>query len=289
MPDFASIIPKTGKLIPSSLKPWAVSFLNLWKYLQTDLQGRVVQVNSAPIFILGNQKSGTSAIAALLGLQTGLTTSVDLVKEYLSTGETYKKVKSGQLSYESFVNRNRLDFSRDIIKEANLTTFYQELFSYFPESKFVFVIRDPRDNIRSILDRHNLPGNLVQLSDEQKATLKTSWNIIFDGSWLGLNGRNYIEMLAMRWNLFTNIYLANKTNMVLVRYEKFLFDKIAVITELTKRLDLSVKYDISSKVDIQYQPAGNKKVDLCAFYGPGNLKLIEDTCQKFMELTGYTK
>lgn len=269
------------------LKPYAVNFFNLLKYIRVDLQGRVVHINPAPVIILGNQKSGTSAIAALLGMQTGLATSVDLVKEYLSTGDTYKKIISGELTFDRFIKRNRLDFSRDIIKEANLTTFHRELYSYFPLAKYVFVIRDPRDNIRSILNRHSLPGNLDQMSNEQKVKLKRSWNIVFDGTWLGLNGSNYIEMLALRWNLFTRIYLENKNNMILLSYERFLANKIEEITSLTKKLGLAVKNDISSKVDIQFQPAGNKKVDLTSFYGSKNLQLIEDTCNEYMKLTGY--
>ena len=287
MPDSTTIVHKVGNALPFGLKPITIKLLNLFKYIRIDLQGRAVQINPAPIIILGNQKSGTSAIAALLGMQTGLATSVDLIKEYLSTGETYKKIKSGQMSFDCFIKRNRLDFSRPIIKEANLTTFYQELRSYFPHAKFVFVIRDPRDNIRSILNRHKLPGSLEQLSAEEKKTLKTSWNIVFDGTWLGLDGRNYIEMLALRWNLLTGIYLENKNDMILISYEKFLANKIEGITQLTKKLGLAVKHDISSKVDIQFQPAGNKKVDLTSFYGTKNLQLIEDTCHEYMKLTGY--
>ena len=62
-------------------------------------------VNARPIFILGNQKSGTTAIAALLAKITGLSVALDLRKEVHRP--IIQKVKKGDVSFEAFVKRSK--------------------------------------------------------------------------------------------------------------------------------------------------------------------------------------
>ncbi|MBN1239849.1 MAG: hypothetical protein JXB36_15210, partial [Gammaproteobacteria bacterium] len=107
-------------------------------------------VNDHPIFILGMQKAGTSAVAHLLGERTASTTTVDFFDEVYDP--VYPRLVRGEISTREYVLRNRLDFSRDIIKEPNLTLLYRQLLEHFPAARFVFVVRDPRDNIRSLLN-----------------------------------------------------------------------------------------------------------------------------------------
>ncbi len=77
------------------------------------------KVNDKPIFILGNQKSGTTAIAALLARMAGLSVALDLRKEVHRP--IIGNVKKGDVSFESFVNRNKLDLSKELIKSTDLT------------------------------------------------------------------------------------------------------------------------------------------------------------------------
>lgn len=251
------------------------------------VRSRFVKCHSSPIFILGNQKSGTSAIAALLGELTGLPTTIDLTMEYLSKKPSYIKVKNKEMSFEKFVNRNKFDFSKKIIKEPNLTLFYKELSSFFPESRFVFIVRDPRDNIRSILNRLQLPGHLFSLNSNQTKTLPKGWETVIDGRWLKLTGENYIEMLAFRWNLMAETYIRNQEHMILIRYEDFIKDKARHISTLAKLLGLPNRYDITDKVDIQYQPKGKGNHDWHSFFGPQNLQRINSICAPNMIFFNY--
>ena len=241
--------------------------------------------HAAPIFILGNQKSGTSAIAALLAELTALSAIVDLKKEI--ENPTYHRVKIGELSFAEFVKLNRLDFSKDIIKEPNLTLLYQELNDYFPRAKFVFVIRDPRDNIRSMLDRLQIPGNLSQLDQNHWQKITPAWELIINNQWLGIEGENYIEMLAGRWNYTTNIFWQHQDKMILTRYEDFLQDKIGELVRIANELGLKPLKDITDKVDIQFQPRGNREVKWEDFFGNENLRKIELICGDKMKLFGY--
>jgi len=174
------------------------------------IRSLVTKIHPAPIIVLGNQKSGTTAVAALLAEATGLSVTLDLLKEM--TDPVIDKVKTGELSLETLVKRNKLDFSRDIIKEPGLSVFYPELVAYFPDARFVMVIRDPRDNIRSILNRLRIPGTVDELTDKHRSEFSRAWDLTVDGTWLGLDGATYIERLAQRWNYIADAYLSRNSS-----------------------------------------------------------------------------
>ena len=131
--------------------------------------------NVNPIFILGNQKSGTSAIAALLGKLTNKKASIDL----FYSGFYYNfflKWKQKQITTSKFIKINRLEFSADIIKEPHLSVFYEELMKEFPQSKFIMIVRNPLDIFRSILDRLDIDGNKNYLEENDRRKIFHSWN-----------------------------------------------------------------------------------------------------------------
>lgn len=276
---------KLNQLIPKPLKSQYYKLRELKNSIVFELQTRAAKINSQPILVLGNQKSGTSAIAALLAEMTGLSVTIDLKKEI--PHPTYDKIIKGELTFSEFVRCNKLDFSRDIVKEPNLTLLDKELVEYFPNSQFVFVIRDPRDNIRSILNRLQLPGSLTRLEAKQWQNMSQGWKLILDNRWLGLSGENYIEMLAHRWNFTSDVFLKNKERMKLIRYEDFLQDKIGEIANLAEALNLKPSKDISDKVDIQFQGRGNREVKRSEFFGKNNLSVIDEICGERMRLLNY--
>ena len=122
---------------------------------------RSVRFLPAPIIVLGHQKTGTSVIAALLGEATGKSVTIDMFHHNNKIRPFFREdIFNKKLSLRDFIQANALYFSTDIIKEPDLTFHYEALLNYFPKAKFVFVIRDPRDNIRSILNRLKISGNL---------------------------------------------------------------------------------------------------------------------------------
>ena len=195
---------------------------------------------------------------------TNLSATIDLKNEFPIP--TYPQVLQGQLPFAQFLQNYELDFSRDIVKEPNLTLLYPELVKSFPKAKFVFVLRDPRDNIRSILNRLKIPGNLSELNPEHCQKVTPAWDLIINNHWLGLKGENYIEMLAARWNLMTDTFLNNREQMVLVRYEAFLKDKLGELTRLAKKLELTPVNDITHRLDVQFQKPGNRDINWRDFF-----------------------
>jgi hypothetical protein len=256
-----------------------------WWRLRRAVRSRLSTVNNAPIVVLGNQKTGTTAIAALLAEQTGRSATLDLLE--MSAGDE-RDMHQRPEGLEQFVATHKLEFSRDLIKEPRLTFLYPQLLDRFPHAQYVFVVRDPRDNIRSILNRLELPGQLDQLNKSHWRDVSPEWKLVLDGSWMGLDGRNYIDMLAARWNRAASTYLDHADACCLVRFEDFLESKEATITNLTTRLGLQPTNDISDKVDVQYQPRGDRAISWETFFGASNLQCIEDRCAHLMEPLGYT-
>jgi hypothetical protein len=244
----------------------------------------MLPINSSPIIVLGNQKAGTSVITHLLADRTGLSKTVDIPESWWPA---LRSLLNGELNLQTFAKRNRHRFSADVIKEPNLTFFYQELKSLHPDAKFVFVARDPRANIRSLLDRLDLPGDREDIEPALK-NVAPEWRHLFNRDIWNLEYEHYVGMLSERWTRAARVYLDNQPGIHLIRYEDFLDNKVEAIDRLTDILDLKSVRDISDKVDVQYQPRGNRNVTWLEFFGAHNLRRIEQiTCPEMTEL-GYT-
>lgn len=243
--------------------------------------------DSKPIFILGVQKSGTTAIAALLSEATELPATLDITRAISRPGSKILR-RYGVEGFDDFIYRYRKEFSRRIVKEPGLTFDYQNLKVFFPKARFVMIMREPRDNIRSILNRLKVPGHLQWLDPEEWPELRKSpaWRINLDSSWLGHWPDSYVDSLAYRWRLAAETYFHDPNAFVLIRYEDFMSDRKASIERLALSLGLEVVADISGKVDNQYQKKGRQVRDYDAYYA-GNLKNIRKQCGGLAKKLGY--
>jgi|TARA_B110000914_G_scaffold150098_1_gene131521 hypothetical protein len=276
-----------NKILPKPLKPISRDIGFTVRSLLYIIKSVNSRINKNPNFILGNQKSGTTVIASLLGELSNKKSSIDL----FYSGFRYKNFlnwKKEKISTKQFINLNKLDFSAEIIKEPHLTVFYNELKKYYPKSKFVFIVRNPIDNIRSILDRLNIKGNQLSLNNNDKNNIFHSWKLVFDNSWVGQENNNYIENLASRWNLLFNIYKENNDNIILIKYEDFSNNKLDCIKKLAKKLELNELNEINHLLNKQFQSKGkNKNQDMLSFFGKENYNIILKICGDNMRHLGY--
>ncbi len=257
-----------------------------WIYsLKREVKRRFCSVNPSPVIVLGNQKAGTSAIAHLTAEYAGLSKTIDIPESWWPTLESLLKE---DLSLKEFAHRNPHRFCTDIVKEPNLTFFYSDIEDIHPKAHFVFVVRDPRSNIRSLLDRLDLPGDKRKLGDALE-NLPHEWRHLFRKDIWGLQGSSYIDLLAARWRKAAHVYLGDSSSMNLIRFESFLSDKSGAISSLAEDIGLQQQHDISEKVDIQYQPRGNRDVSWLEFFGAENIRRIEDICYQEMSAFGYNK
>ena len=257
-----------------------------WWRFKYAIQSRLATVNERPIIILGNQKSGTTAIAALVAKRAGLTATLDLIEMSADDERTLHRSADG---LSDLMSRYRLEFSRDVIKEPRLTFVYPELRQRFPGAQFVFIVRDPRANVRSILDRLTLPCSLEPLDRATRQRIKPVWELVVDGTWMGIEGATYVETLSKRWNRAANVYLHHSNEMLLVRYEDFKADKIGVIDSIVASLNLKPTKNIEGSLKTAFQPRGDRRdMDLEDVFDPAALHEIERICGDTMTKFGYT-
>lgn len=241
-------------------------------------------LNHTKIIILGNQKSGTTVIAKLLALNTGESVLLD---SPLLWEPNFSKIYRGEMELKDLINQNKYYFSRSIIKEPNLTFLYEDLIKVYSSSvKYLFIVRDPRDNIRSLLNRINVPGDLEYIGAHSPPFTIHEKNL-FDKELFAYSSSHYIEQLAERWVKAIEVFLKFKENFYLVRYEDFMVNKIDFIDQLSKKMGYVTRHDISTHVNVQYQPQGNRNISWDAFFGVENLARIEQICSWHMKKLSY--
>ena len=240
-------------------------------------------VSEHPIIVIGDQKSGTSVIAHLLADFGGLSKTIDIPPLW---GWAGADIMRGKVKFASVVEQHKHHFSTELIKEPNMTFFIDQVIEFFPNAQYVFVIRDPRDNIRSQLNRRKLPGNLEHLEPQHLAGLSPKRVLVSEKIW-GVPGENYIGMLACRWNRAIDQYVHFQDRMILAKYEEFMRDKYNFIQGIALQLKLSQKVDISDRLDVQYQPRGNREISWKEFFERANLQRIERICESKMRKFGY--
>jgi hypothetical protein len=260
--------------------------LRIFRRANRDIQNRLARINRRPLVFLGKGKSGTTAIAALFAEATGKSVALDIPALFI---DGIRPILVGRSTLSSVVAKERLAFSNDIIKQPTLTWFFDELRECFPDAKFVMIVRDPRDNIRSVFNRMAIPGDLDDLSPDMVRSIHPGWRWHFDEPYLlGLTGTNYIELSANRWNLGADVYRDHSDAMLLVRYEDFVQDKVGSIAALAEQLGYPVVNDIAAGSDRQFQPQGKDRSRAWSeFFGQRNLDIIERICGSRMAKFDY--
>ncbi|GGK71184.1 hypothetical protein GCM10011509_19550 [Ornithinimicrobium pekingense] len=248
--------------------------------------GRGAPQHPGQIFVLGNQKAGTTAIAALLAECS----DEPFVSDVLYTNKVrLRDVLADRPSLAELAEKHPESFAATVVKDNDFVFLYPQLAAQFPNARFLFVVRDPRQNVRSILNRLQIPGDLPELPQEEYDRLAKKlkgWHGIITGADFGESGGHYIDVLADRWIRAARTYLDSPEKMTLVRYEDFDADKRGFIERLARDLGLSVVNDISTSQDKQYQPRGDREVTPQDFFG-ANLERLERRCADLMPRFGY--
>ena len=157
------------------------------------LKNTFTKPNKNALFIFGFQKSGTSVIAGLLAEMTGKSVTIDTPYFWYPYDH---QIISGTLKIKDHVEKYSHPFSKQIIKEQTTIFFISKLQEYFILDSYCFIIRNPFDNIRSILNRLNLLGNKEDI--DIRLVIK-SWQYIFKET----EPLFYLTILLKKLNLYS--------------------------------------------------------------------------------------
>ena len=162
------------------------------------------------VLVLGNQKTGSTAIARLLAAYGELGVASDI--HLLQSADL--QVTNDPAWVGAFIQQARYYFRQSVIKENALTPATGALLDVLPKARPIYITRHPVHNIRSILDRLNLPGtprplDALELEDD-------GWTSIVDSRHLGFEAADHIASLAQRWTYMTAIYRRHRDRLTLV-------------------------------------------------------------------------
>jgi len=243
----------------------------------------------AEIFVLGMQKSGTTAVAALLAEGTGLKASLDFF--YKEKCLHVKKYHEGTIEFKDIVADFRLFFLNPIVKDPDLAFMYNDIKECFPRSRFIFVVRDPRDTLRSIFDRLDIDGKTLEQNENTRRTLVNSpgWKYVIEGKYPAAKGTTILERLSERWNMAVDVYLNDEKRIILIKYEYFMKDRAGALLKISNNMGIDFSIDLlNGKTEKNYQKPGKYRGrNMIEFWGEQNMKCIEDICVKRMNKIGY--
>lgn len=248
---------------------------------------RPISTGKDMVIVAGMPKSGTTVIAKLLGEAIGKSVCSDPFYQLDTMKVNFRNdLYDGKLALRALWSRYKKVFSGIVIKDPNFAFLIQEIKTTFPEAKLVFIVRDPRDNIRSILNRLKLPG------DPNNANLEvirkyTAWFNLLAGKVPYIQGENYIEVLSWRWKKVAETFLEFQREGIEIRYEDFCKNKNNAILDLGRKLGFTELSDVSHLVNIQYQPKGDTSVNLEEFFGKKQLDVIERITGSVLREFGY--
>lgn len=266
---------------------WVHSTRNIILYCLYSAYDLFAAVHREPIFVLGHQKSGTTVIANLLALALGERYSHDMFyhRQYSKVSNVY----SGGISITEIVRDIPNAFAAGVIKDPDLTLLLPSILTYFPKSKIIFIIRDPRANIGSVLERLGIPGDLQGLAAEQALARvnKTLWKEALSHNFSKHKSTHYIDILSNRWNYYNAFAFCKSSRLHVIMYEDFLIDKTKNIEHICSMIGRDIKNDISNKIDKSFQPKGTRATNHLEFYGHDNLSRINNICQPIMSKFGY--
>ena len=255
-------------------------------HAKTRLLNTLARVNERPVFVIGNQKSGTSALVSLLAAAAGKTATNDIFTWY---GNAESDVISGELGFPEFVNRARHHFSQDFVKDPSLTFMMPALRDRFPHARYVFLVRDPRTNIRSILNRVEVPGLTTDLDKASYMRIQKTrpgWLPVLQGQGL-VYGVPLVPRLAHRCRIAMEIAAAERGNWPVIRYEDFVADKAGTIAATLQAVGENPTNDIASVANKPFQPPSQDRSDPEIFFSAENLVSIETICDKVMDVFSY--
>lgn len=248
----------------------------IYLYFRYKSHGLLKKPREEQIFVLGHQKSGTSAIAGLLSEMAGLSLTNDIHRGNRDH-DIYRQAhfhKKGQIA---LISKYAYELSREIVKEPELSFFYSTLKEFNPKAKFIYISRQPKYIIKSILSRLGARESSNQIYAEnfyKQINLAPLWKDITGFS----SGVNIISHLAYRIEKLDKLFLENKDEIILLRYEDFVSEKSKVLKEALVDLGMNNKNEVDHLLDHPFQPKGTNVLP-SEYFSIEEVKLIESICK----------
>ena len=224
-------------------------------------------------WVFGLPKSGTTIFAKALSTATGESVLLDTP---LLWGSATSPLSTSQ--FRELRKKHPITFRTRLVKEPNATIYPESVMDAVPKTNHLLLVRTPAQNIRSHLDRLNIPGDTQSIKG-----LKIPENY---AKFFERNAQLPPAIaLAHRWRNVHNKMVWMRQEVGVFWYGDFVGNPNDTIQKAASHLNLSVAKNVDSVLKRQLQPMGkNREVSPSAFFGEAILNEIQsitdETCQK---------
>mmetsp|Transcript_9391 Transcript_9391/g.26134 ORF Transcript_9391/g.26134 Transcript_9391/m.26134 type:complete len:235 (-) Transcript_9391:424-1128(-) len=186
-----------------------------------------------------------------------------------------------------------------------LASAWPALSSHGEELRLYFLVRNPFDVVRSVIEHLGLNARLDPAHSSEKQFNTTNlplagrftrgMQLFLDTTQVGFNYTGYADALVQQWALFADEYLRDRHRYVLVRYEDFDAEPVNSTRKLSQALGLDVHWDpdaiarVQEVSRMQYQTRGKRRGhDFRQVFGPRLYARIRDAVDCRARAFGYT-
>ena len=201
----------------------------------------------------------------------------------------YARLGKGQVLDKSCINILRIPY----------------LHALFPNARFVYIYRDGRDNVSSLMDgwRHNGHFNLKPLLGEIPETIAinkgefSDWSFFLPPNWRDYNNASLEEVCAHQWNTANTLALEAKPliaedKWIELRYEDLVESPVELFENIFSRLNLDFDDAIKAHCAVlNKRPtsivAGPPKKEKWRINNPDAITKILPKIERLMTQLGY--
>ena len=201
----------------------------------------------------------------------------------------YARLGRGQVLDKSCINILRIPY----------------LHSLFPKATFIYIHRDGRENVSSLMDgwRHAGHFNLKPLLGEIPAAININngefkdWAFFLPPGWRDYNNASLEETCAHQWNMANTLALEAKPliakdQWIELPYEDLVSSPVELFESIFEKLNLSFSHDIRSHcAALNKKPtsivAGPPKKDKWRTHNPEAIERIHAKIAPLMKTLGY--
>lgn len=224
-------------------------------------------------WVFGLPKSGTTIFAKALSTATDESVLLDTPLLWESATSPLSTSQ-----FQELRNMHPVTFKTRLVKEPNSTIYPESVMETLSKTNHLLLVRTPAQNIRSHLDRLNIPGNAQSIKGLR---VNKNYAKFFD--------RNAqlppAIALAHRWRNVHNKAVWMRQEVGVFWFEDFVDNPNDTIQKAASHLNLSVTRNVDRVLKQQLQPKGKNRTALpSAFFGEDILteiqSITDETCRK---------
>lgn len=228
--------------------------------------------------VVGCESSGTTPISHLLF--RGRPARFLIEGEQRWVWDVYKSVYQGRSRVEAYPRLQLFDN----FKVPGFAAILPQFLTAFPNTRVVYVVRDPRDVVVSAYKTWKVA--------RRAALSEIGW---VKHNWLGIAETDPVGRLAHRWRTYLE-HSQQVPGVTYVRYEDFCADKVGFLARLAESLSLAVDLSAAAeRCDRQastadtraYQPEGPGAWQKADWLTGRDIERIEQVCGMHMRRWNY--